>query len=316
MARYLTLSTIGMRFGQTAVTASSFKEMVTDTISSLKSELDQVLPDKPDLVVLPEFCDSPYKFQCSVEDTLAYYKERGNRVLDFLGGIARENSCNIAYPSFLEMAGGRTNSIRIIDRSGKVSGTYSKNHLTIGEIEEMGLLCGKSAEVIECDFGRVACAICFDLSFDELRLKYAAQKPDLIIFSSMYHGGLMQNYWAYSCRAHFAGAVWGNPGTVISPVGEIIASTTNYFDFATAAMNLDSAVVHLDYNWDRLRAMREKYRTKVKVHDPGYLGSVLISSETEELTIRDMIREFEIEVLDDYMDRVLRIHKNSDYIQK
>ena len=74
---------------------------------------------------------------------------------------------------------------------------------------EKGSLCGKDAPVFECDFGRVAFAICFDLNFDELRLKYVKAKPDLIIFSSMYHGGLMQAYWAYSCRAYFVGAIAG-----------------------------------------------------------------------------------------------------------
>jgi len=72
---------------------------------------------------------------------------------------------------------------------------------------ESGILYGREAPVFDCDFGRVAFAICFDLNFDELRLKYVKAKPDLIVFSSVYHGGLMQAYWAYSCRAHFIGAV-------------------------------------------------------------------------------------------------------------
>jgi len=60
----------------------------------------------------------------------------------------------------------------------------------IEETTQDGVLCGKEAPVFECDFGRVACAICFDLNFDELRLKIAKARPDLILFCSMYHGGL------------------------------------------------------------------------------------------------------------------------------
>ena len=91
--------------------------------------------------------------------------------------------------------------------------------------------------MIQCDFGRVVCAICFDLNFDELRLRYVQARPDLILFSSMYHGGLMQNYWAYSCRSHFIGAINGLQCTVISPLGELLAASTNYFHHITTTVN-------------------------------------------------------------------------------
>ena len=193
----------------------------------------------------------------------------------------------------------------LCDRNGKVAGIYNKNHLVIEERTRWGMLYGAEAPVFQCDFGRVACAICFDLNFDELRLKYVAQRPDLIVFSSMYHGGLMQAYWAYSCRAHFVGACSGLPSAILSPAGEILATTTNYFSCVTATVNLDCALIHLDYNWDKIRAMTDKYGPKVKMHDPGLLGAVLISSETTEFTINDMIKEFGIELLDDYFRRAL-----------
>jgi len=184
-------------------------------------------------------------------------------------------------------------------------GVYNKNHVVIEETTESGILCGREAPVFDCDFGRVAFAICFDLNFDELRLKYAKARPDLIVFSSMYHGGLMQAYWAYSCRAHFVGAISGLPCEIRDPQGDVIASSTNYFDFVVADVNLDCCLAHLDYNWSRLRAMKAKYGPKVTIKDPGFLGSVLITSEHETVTADEMVREFEIELLDDYMARAL-----------
>ena len=150
-------------------------------------------------------------------------------------------------------------------------------------------------------------AICFDLNFDELRLKYVKAKPDLIIFSSMYHGGLMQSYWAYSCRCHFVGAIAGRAtrSEIRNPLGQIIASNTNYFNFAVARVNLDCELAHLDYNWERLRKLKAKYGPKVTINDPGCLGSVLISSEHETVGVDEMIEEFEIELLDDYFARAL-----------
>jgi hypothetical protein len=123
----------------------------------------------------------------------------------------------------------------------------------------------------------------------------------------MYHGGLMQPYWAYSCRSHFVGAISGRatPSQIRNPLGEIVASTTNYFDSVVATVNLDCALVHLDENWRRLRDLKAKYGPKVKITDPGRLGPVLIASEHETIGIEQMIEEFHFERLDDYLARSL-----------
>ncbi len=85
----------------------------------------------------------------------------------------------------------------------------------------------------------------------------------------------------------------------------MLAHTTNYFDFVTHQVNLDCALVHLDYNWGKLARMKEQHGPKVTVFDPGYLGSVLITCEADEFTVDDLIAEFEVERLDDYFARAL-----------
>ncbi len=304
MANYVKISTIGAR--PVAVEPGLEPQRIVDrVIEHWQGKLDQVLPDRPDLIVVPEACDRPEVYP--PEKLNDYYRIRKDQILDFFAGAARQNNCCIAYSAIreIETDGSWRNSTRIIDRSGKVAGTYNKNHVVITEKDDFGILYGKEAPLIECDFGRIACAICFDLNFDELRLNYVKAKPDLVVFCSMYHGGLMQAYWAYSCRCHFVGAVSGLPSAIISPVGEMIASSTNHFDFASATVNLDCCVAHLDGNWDGLSGMKKKYGTGVKITDPGLLGVVVISSETDEFSVQDLVEEFEIELLDDYFERSL-----------
>ncbi len=280
------------------------QEAVNRVIAHWKGRFAQVLPDRPDLIVVPEACDRPRGF--SGEKRLEYYRVRKDQIQKFFAKVARENKCYMVYSAAREMEDGSwRNSSVLIDRTGKVTGIYNKNHVVIEETTKSGILCGRDAPVIECDFGRVALAICFDLNFDELRLKYVKAKPDLLIFSSMYHGGLMQSYWAYSCRSHFVGAIAGLPCEIRDPLGRVIASNTNYFDYAVATVNLDCRLAHLDYNWGRLRALKAKYGPKVKITDPGYLGSVLITSEHDTISADEMIGEFQIELLDDYMARAL-----------
>ena len=267
-----------------------------------QEEIEKVLPDKPDLIVLPECCD---EFSgLSSKEGIEYYRIRKDQIKDYFRKVAQENNCYIAYSAMREMSDGSLrNSTQIIDREGNIAGIYNKNHPTIRDNETNGTLYGKDANIIRCDFGSVACAICFDLNFDELRFKYVEQKPDLIIFSSYYHGGLMQNYWAYSCRSYFIGCIMGEENTIISPVGEVVARSTNYFSHITHKINLDYIVCHLDYNWQKLDEIKKKYGAKVNIFDPGYLGAVLVSSESEELTAMDLVKEFELELLDEYFER-------------
>jgi predicted amidohydrolase len=302
MSNYVRISTVAPRALREKPEVN--QAAVDHMIAFWREELDQVLPDQPDLIVVPEACDRYPALP--VEERRAYYRLRGDQVLRFFADTAKEHDCYIAYSAARELPDGTwRNSTQIIGRDGVVVGIYNKNHCTIGETNEGGILCGREAPVFECDFGRVACAICFDLNFDELRLQYVESKPDLILFSSMYHGGLMQSYWAYSCRAHMVTSVCGAPSGMISPMGDVLAMSTNYYDFVSTTVNLDCKVVHLDYNHEKLAAMRKKYGPKVSVYDPGYIGAVLMASETDEITSDDLLQEFGIELWDDYYARAL-----------
>ena len=293
--RYVTVATIGNV--PSPIKTEKKQEMVDHVISFWKKELSQVLPDRPDLIVLPEFCDLS-------GEGADYLKVRKDQILDYFSSVAATNKCYIAFGTRrLDQTGYWRNSCIVLDRTGKIAGIYDKNFPTIMEMEQ-GIKASDESQIIDCDFGRVAIAICFDLNFDELRLKYAREKPDLIIFSSMYHGGHVQSNWAYTCRAHMVSSVYrGNPSEIRNPMGDVIASNTNYFDYAVARINLDCKLVHLDYNWDGLAGMKKKYGTTVTISDPGKLASVLISSENPSVSSADMVREFGIEMLDDYLNR-------------
>lgn len=309
MSRYIKVSALSMK--NTVNHSGNLKgDLQSETermIASWKGQLNIVLPNKPDVILLPEVCDEFRNYP--LERKFEYYDVRKDQVLDFFKEQAKMHSCYIAYSAIKKMDDGTyRNATQLIGRTGEVEGLYFKNHPTIDETKDKKILPGKDADVIECDFGRVACGICFDLNFDPLWSKYKPQKPELILFSSAYHGGLMQNYRTYQCRSYFVGSIMNIHNTVINPVGETVARSTNYFGYLTHEINLDYKVVHLDYNWGKLSDAVAKYGSKVKVHDPGFLGSVLMTSETDEFTIDEIIDEFKIECLDDYFDRCLDFH--------
>lgn len=316
MAKYVKVSSISCGAAQN-LGGLDDRRAVQKIIAYLRERINQVLPDRPDLIVLPECCDRREDY-IEPARVLQYYHERGDLVRDAMREIASANRCYIAYSAIRELPDGSfRNSTQLIDRQGQTLGIYNKNHLVIEEHTQLRTLFGKDAPVFECDFGRVGCVICFDLNFDELRLKYAQTRPDLLLFSSMYHGGLMQNYWAYSCQAHFVGAFSRRElqGVILNPLGEILAQSTNYFDFITTTINLDCVIAHLGGNFGKLTALKAKYGPAVTIHDPGRLGPVLISSEIPQTSANDMAKEFEIELLDDYFARSLAYRHTPGHIE-
>ena len=309
MAQKVKISTIGATPLEVSNNQSS-KEILDQTLEYLESKIEQVLPDEPDMIVLPELCDTPIGI--SNDKILEYYTCRKDHLLNFFSKKAKANCCYIIYGAVREISDGtRRNSCIVMDRNGQIAGIYDKNHVVIPETEEFGILCGTDAPIIECDFGRVACVICFDLNFEQLRLRYVKAKPDIIVFPSMFHGGLMQGYWAHSCRSYFVSSISVPElaSQIRNPHGTVIASTTNYFDYVTTTINLDYQLVHLDGNIEKLKSLKTEYKKGVNISDPGQIGTVLVTCDLNNITAKKMLNEFKIELLDDYLNRSLEHHK-------
>lgn len=277
------------------------QEIVNHVINFWDRELRQVIKKKPDLIVLPELCDLSLLGE-------PYLTVRGNQVLDFFASMARKNHCYIAFGmQRRDEKGFWKNSCVFVGRNGEIAGIYDKNFPTIGEID-LGIKPGNESTLIDCDFGKVAVAICFDLNFDELLKKYTEERPDLIVFSSMYHGGVAQRVWAYSCESFFVGSVYrGYPSEIRDPRGDIVAASNKHYDYAVARINLDFKRVHLAYNYVGLKALKEKYGKSVKISDPGESATVIVTSENPSVSAEKMIEEFEIVGFDEYLNKVREI---------
>lgn len=287
-----------------ADTTKGFQHAVDVMREFWERQVEQMLPEQPDLIVIPEASDRFHHL--TGEARKEYYRTRGNQLLDFWKEVAVANHAYVAYSAVRELPDGSwRNSTQLIDRSGNVVGIYNKNHCVIEETTQYGILNGKEAPLIKTDFGTIGCAICFDLNFEPIRKKYESSHPDLLLFSSMYHGGLMQNYWAYACRAHFVGSICGDQCTIISPMGELLACTTNYRHIISHQVNLDCKICHYDHNWEHFSAMKRKYGRGVTIMDPGHIGSVLVTCERDDMTVDDLLSEFGIEDIDHYFERSL-----------
>jgi len=282
-----------------------YEACAQEQIAYWQRQLDQVADDKPDLIVTPEYCDLPSNI--NEGEWVAYYRAAGGKLRAFFTDAARKYNANIACGSMRELADGTfRNSIQFINRHGEIDGNYDKYVLVIEEYTKEGVLYGEGIRAIDTDVGRVCGAICFDLNHLEPRLLTAAQKPEILVFSSMYHGGIMQAHWAYTCRAYMITCTSETQAaSVINPVGEVVAASSNYYPYVTAVVNLDYIVAHLDYNREKFREIKRKYGDAVEIRTPYGLGSSLLTCLDPDDTMKRIAQEFEIEPLDDYFTRAI-----------
>ena len=268
-----------------------------------RDRFEAVASDKPDFIVLPEACDRFLDMSESLKEDYAWYRE--NESPKFFNGLAKKFNSAVVYNT----KNNNRNTTFACTKSGEIAGKYIKAFPMTTEMEQ-GIIPGNGAKVFEFEgIERAGFATCFDLNFEELREEYVKLKPDVIFFSSMYHGGLVQKTWAYSTRSYFVSSICDRECGITAPNGRLIAATTCYTDFCTSEINLDYELIHLDFHREKLAAMKSKYGHGVIIDDIGYLGSVLVSCEMQDKTMDDMVAEFEFTRLDDYLNNARSVRK-------
>jgi hypothetical protein len=292
MSKYVKVASVLFSTKTERDAADSKKIIVSETAETLKSLENYGL----DLIVFSEGVEA-----CIGMDGAEELSNPGPLLREYMS-FAKREKCHIAGSAKIKENGNIYNSIVFIDDSGTPLGAYYKMNLTQGEIDK-GHKSGKHAVVVDTKIGRLGGAICFDLNFQDVRDEYVKLKPDIIAFSSMYHGGLMQEFWAYQCRSFFISALQFIGGGILDPFGRPVALSDCYTPVPMATINLDRAMIHLDYNREKFPDIRKKYKNEVTIDIPPNIAPALIYSNTDKRTAADVVKEFGLELLDDYLAR-------------
>ncbi|MCS7253097.1 MAG: carbon-nitrogen hydrolase family protein [Armatimonadota bacterium] len=305
MARYVRVSTI--TFGGAHHAAAELKEIVKSNLEAAARLFERAVLDKPDIVALPEvfaFLGVSANQWEQVAETV------DGQVVSTFRELARKHNCWVVCPFVERDDIGIRNSAAFIDRNGNVVAKYHKMHPTIDEINA-GVIPGTEAVVVGTEFGRIGCAICFDLNFEDVIEGMAQKGVELVFFCSMYLGGLQMRIWAHDYSIFMASSCTSYGSMIVDPLGRVIVTSQPYQPIISRTINLDAVVLHLDYNHTKFAAIKERYGAAIEIDVSSPEAKCVLISHIPDKRASDIVAEFELEPLRSYFERAEKIRKQA-----
>jgi hypothetical protein len=142
------------------------------------------------------------------------------------------------------------------------------------------------------------------MNFPEVRDALRLSRPDLIVFPSMYRGGLQAQALAYDTGAFVLTAVSSELGQVVDRAGRVLREST-YETLAVADVNTNSAALHMDFNWGKMDAMLARYGPAL-TFDYHTREAFYVVASTLDRDVSEVLAEFDLERPDDYYNRSRR----------
>ena len=148
----------------------------------MRTRLEQLQPGEQDLVLLPEYANTP-----GLEDRQqlrAFAEAQGKSFLQDVAAHAGRLQSLIALAGLVRSGARWFNRTLVFDKTGALAFTYDKVHLT--DVEKIGcdMTSGSMPSVFQYGDIRLGFATCFDLSFPEHFAALAAQRADLVLCPS------------------------------------------------------------------------------------------------------------------------------------
>jgi len=211
------------------------------------------------LISLPECFTCPYGTQYFAE----YSESADGPACQMLSSIAKETGTYIIGGSFPEKDYDQIyNTCLIFDPNGNQIGKHRKMHLfdidipgKITFIESKILTGGSSITVVDTKYCKIGIGICYDMRFAELAQLYQQLGCKMICYPGAFnmttgplHWELLQRGRALDNQLYVSGicsardttatyTAWGH-STIVSPWGEVIATTNENEDIIYAKIEL------------------------------------------------------------------------------
>jgi predicted amidohydrolase len=197
----------------------------------------------------------------------------------------------------------------VIDRSGKVVGNYNKVFPYWSEYDhKQPVQPGDKAKVIECDFGKLGMAICFDANFPEVWQQLDDLGAELVLWPSAYSAG--QHLQAYALTHHYyiVTATYTGDCQVYDVTGQrILDETSEPVNISRITLDLDRGIYHENFNIDKRDKLLKEHASQVG--QETFLKReqwFVLKAKESGISARDLAHQYGLEELRDYIKRSRR----------
>jgi predicted amidohydrolase len=286
-----------MRNVRVATISMERQSTIDASLATAMIHVDRAAMFQPDIIVLPEACinsrDTPEPAPGNITNQFSLK--------------AQSIGCYIIIPIEEQTEDGILyNTAVVLDPQGEICGKYRKMFPTDYEMAD-GIMPGTEMPVFTAGFGRFGIATCFDLNFPELISGLAAGGAEIVFFVSAYEGGRQLLQAAMQNNIYIVSAHRGGIGYVVDKSGVLLQKGSRTQPVVVRNLNLDRKILHIDYNWRRLREINAKYGAAIQVDFYQAEGVMALESLTDAITVDEIMQEFDLETNLEYLDRSRRL---------
>jgi beta-ureidopropionase len=276
------------------ITQAELQRESDNLLEETMARLEQAASFQPDIACLPElFLNRPPE-------------PVPGPVTDRLAAWARQHASYVVFGVKTKTGNRVYNAAVLIDRVGQICGKYSKIHPTEGELAEGTVPGGLDPPVFETDFGTIGIQICFDINWWDVWKRLKQQGAKIVFFPSAYPAARQLSALALMNQYYVVSSAMRGSSKIYDISGEVLASSGNYQQWAGAALPIGKRLFEIDFHAQKARQIQQKYGSKVDVvwfHDDDWFT---LASVDPDLTVEDIISEFDLTPLNDYRVRATK----------
>jgi beta-ureidopropionase len=217
-----------------------------------------------------------------------------------VGELAKKHHMYVVCPIREQGADGRQyNTAVLLDRDGKVAGSYRKVFVFWGE----GLhLSEEGIKVFDTDFGRIAMLTCFDANFDEVWAEAERKGAEIVFWPSAYGGGLPLYGYAMIHNYYVVAVGRGNMIDILGKTIENVQKPKAQQYIAT--IDLDRTLIHFDFTGNKVAKLLHDHKGEVELERSLEMeGWSLLRAVKPGVRVRDLCKQYQIETLREYRHR-------------
>jgi hypothetical protein len=157
--------------------------------------------------------------------------------------------------------------------------------------------------VFQTDFGVIGIQICFDVNWHEQWQRLKDKGAQIVFFPAAYPAArhLAAHAWQY--QYFVVSSTRTRPASIFDITGEKLETTGLFRQWAGAVLPVGKRLFEIDFHVGKMRQIERKYGPRVRVtwyHDDDL---VTLASLDPDLTIDDLIGEYGLTPLADYIQR-------------